>query len=226
MDTDTALVHEVLLAEPRGFCAGVDRAIEIVERALTRFGAPVYVRHEIVHNTYVVNDLKSRGAKDAEAQVSPSTFEPAATERVAMGLIVGELVQANQLQATPEQVRAFAEKGLSQARDNYARFKDAAEAQNDAMEEMFTVASRGASEYAAKVMEFLKVNTNSAFDFAQDLLTVRSPTETLELWTAYVRKSFETYAAQAKELVELGQKVATQTAEPIQASAARYFRAA
>ena len=80
----------------------------------------------------------------------------------------------------PEQVRAFAEKGLSQARDNYARFKDAAEAQNDAMEEMFTVASRGASEYAAKVMEFLKVNTNSAFDFAQDLLTVRSPTETLE----------------------------------------------
>ncbi|MBL8317280.1 MAG: 4-hydroxy-3-methylbut-2-enyl diphosphate reductase [Burkholderiaceae bacterium] len=53
---------EVLLAEPRGFCAGVDRAIEIVERALKRFGAPVYVRHEIVHNTYVVNDLKAKGA--------------------------------------------------------------------------------------------------------------------------------------------------------------------
>ncbi|CAM3882201.1 4-hydroxy-3-methylbut-2-enyl diphosphate reductase [Roseateles saccharophilus] len=54
--------QEVLLAEPRGFCAGVDRAIEIVERALVKFGAPIYVRHEIVHNTYVVNDLKSRGA--------------------------------------------------------------------------------------------------------------------------------------------------------------------
>ena len=53
---------EVLLAEPRGFCAGVDRAIEIVERALRRFGAPIYVRHEIVHNTYVVNDLKAKGA--------------------------------------------------------------------------------------------------------------------------------------------------------------------
>ena len=53
---------EVLLAEPRGFCAGVDRAIEIVERALAKFGAPIYVRHEIVHNTYVVNDLKSKGA--------------------------------------------------------------------------------------------------------------------------------------------------------------------
>jgi 4-hydroxy-3-methylbut-2-en-1-yl diphosphate reductase len=53
---------EVLLAEPRGFCAGVDRAIEIVERALQKFGAPIYVRHEIVHNTFVVNDLKAKGA--------------------------------------------------------------------------------------------------------------------------------------------------------------------
>jgi 4-hydroxy-3-methylbut-2-en-1-yl diphosphate reductase len=53
---------EIVLAEPRGFCAGVDRAIEIVERALRKFGAPIYVRHEIVHNTYVVNDLKAKGA--------------------------------------------------------------------------------------------------------------------------------------------------------------------
>ena len=56
------VLTEVALAEPRGFCAGVDRAIEIVERALKRFGAPIYVRHEIVHNTYVVNDLKNKGA--------------------------------------------------------------------------------------------------------------------------------------------------------------------
>jgi len=53
---------DILLAEPRGFCAGVDRAIEIVERALAKFGAPIYVRHEIVHNNFVVNDLKSKGA--------------------------------------------------------------------------------------------------------------------------------------------------------------------
>ncbi|WIV99597.1 4-hydroxy-3-methylbut-2-enyl diphosphate reductase [Kinneretia aquatilis] len=65
--------QEVLLAEPRGFCAGVDRAIEIVERALLKFGAPIYVRHEIVHNTYVVNDLKARGAIFIEdlAEVPP-----------------------------------------------------------------------------------------------------------------------------------------------------------
>jgi 4-hydroxy-3-methylbut-2-enyl diphosphate reductase len=53
---------EILLAQPRGFCAGVDRAIEIVERALAQFGAPIYVRHEIVHNAYVVNDLRAKGA--------------------------------------------------------------------------------------------------------------------------------------------------------------------
>jgi 4-hydroxy-3-methylbut-2-en-1-yl diphosphate reductase len=55
-------IEDVVLAEPRGFCAGVDRAIEIVERALIRFGAPIYVRHEIVHNTYVVDDLRKKGA--------------------------------------------------------------------------------------------------------------------------------------------------------------------
>ena len=53
---------QILIAAPRGFCAGVDRAIEIVERALERYGAPVYVRHEIVHNQYVVNALKAQGA--------------------------------------------------------------------------------------------------------------------------------------------------------------------
>jgi 4-hydroxy-3-methylbut-2-enyl diphosphate reductase len=53
---------EALLAQPRGFCAGVDRAIEIVERALERFGAPVYVRHEIVHNDHVVRELRGKGA--------------------------------------------------------------------------------------------------------------------------------------------------------------------
>jgi 4-hydroxy-3-methylbut-2-enyl diphosphate reductase len=54
--------EEIVLAEPRGFCAGVDRAIEIVERALAKFGAPIYVRHEIVHNDHVVRDLRNKGA--------------------------------------------------------------------------------------------------------------------------------------------------------------------
>ena len=58
---------DVLLANPRGFCAGVERAIEIVERALAQFGAPIYVRHEIVHNKFVVEDLRAKGAVFVEA---------------------------------------------------------------------------------------------------------------------------------------------------------------
>ena len=53
---------KILLSAPRGFCAGVERAIEIVEKSIQKFGAPVYVRHEIVHNKYVVDDLKNKGA--------------------------------------------------------------------------------------------------------------------------------------------------------------------
>lgn len=62
MTATTGYPSEILLAQPRGFCAGVDRAIEIVERALTLFGSPIYVRHEIVHNAYVVDDLRRKGA--------------------------------------------------------------------------------------------------------------------------------------------------------------------
>ncbi len=66
---------EILLAQPRGFCAGVDRAIEIVERAIAQFGAPIYVRHEIVHNRYVVDELSEKGAVFVEdlAEVPPGS---------------------------------------------------------------------------------------------------------------------------------------------------------
>jgi 4-hydroxy-3-methylbut-2-enyl diphosphate reductase len=62
MKDDVTVPGEVLLAQPRGFCAGVDRAIEIVERALAQYGAPIHVRHEIVHNDHVVGDLRRKGA--------------------------------------------------------------------------------------------------------------------------------------------------------------------
>ena len=68
-------VKQILLAQPRGFCAGVDRAIEIVERAIAQFGAPIYVRHEIVHNRYVVDELSAKGAIFVEdlAEVPPGS---------------------------------------------------------------------------------------------------------------------------------------------------------
>ena len=126
----------------------------------------------------------------------------------------------------PEQMRAFAEKGVSQARDSYAKFKDAAETHNGAIEAMFASASKGASEYSAKLMEIMKTNSTASLDFAQELLGVKSPTEAMELWSSHARKQFETFTANAKELAELGQKVAAETVEPIKASASKLFKPA
>ena len=126
----------------------------------------------------------------------------------------------------PEQMRAFAEKGVSQARDNYAKFKDAAETHNSTVEAVFTKVNHGASAYSAKLVEFFKANTTSSLDFAQELFSVKSPAEAIELWTSHSRKQFETFSAQAKELAELGQKVAAEAAEPIKANAAKYYKPA
>ena len=126
----------------------------------------------------------------------------------------------------PEQMRAFAEKGVSQARDSYAKFKDAAETHNGTIEAVFKTASKGASEYSAKLMEIMKANSTATLDFAQELLGVKSPTEAMELWTAQAKKQYETFTAQAKELAELGQKVATETVEPIKASASKLYKPA
>src|SRR5256886_13136693 len=96
----------------------------------------------------------------------------------------------------PEQVRAFAEKGVSQARDSYAKFKDAAETHNGTMEAVFTNASKGASTYSAKLVEFMKANTTTSLDFARQLFGLKTPAEALELWTSHTRKQFETLTAQ------------------------------
>jgi phasin len=126
----------------------------------------------------------------------------------------------------PEQMRAFAEKGVSQARESYAKFKDAAESQNGTIEAVFTCASKGASEYTAKVMEFMKANTSTTLDFAQEFFGLKTPAEAMELWTTHSRKQLETFQAQAKELAEIAQRVATETAEPIKAGAAKFYKPA
>lgn len=123
----------------------------------------------------------------------------------------------------PEQMRALAEKGVSQARDNYAKFKDVAESSNSAIEAVFSTAAKGANEYTAKLMEIVKTNTHASFDFAQELASVKSPPQLMEIWTAHTRKQMETMAAQTKELAELAQKIATETAEPIKAGATKMF---
>ena len=126
----------------------------------------------------------------------------------------------------PEQMRAFAEKGVSQARDNYAKFKDAAEAHNGTIEAVFSSASKGANEYSAKLMEMMKTGTSANLDFAQELIGVKSPTEAMELWTSHAKKQFEAFTAHTKELAELSQKVAAETVEPIKAGASKLFKPA
>jgi phasin len=126
----------------------------------------------------------------------------------------------------PEQMRAFAEKGVSQARDNYAKFKDVAETHNGTIEAVFTTVSKGASEYSAKLMEMMKANTTANLNFAQELLGIKSPSEALELWTSHTRQQSETFTAQVKDLAELSQKIATETVEPIKANASKLFKPA
>ena len=126
----------------------------------------------------------------------------------------------------PEQMRAFAEKGVSQARESYAKFKDVAESHNSTMEAVFSNASKGASEYSAKMMEIIKANTSSSLDFAQELVGVKTPSEALELWTNHAKKQFGAFSAYSKELAELSQKVAAETAEPIKANASKLFKSA
>ena len=126
----------------------------------------------------------------------------------------------------PEQMRAFAEKGVSQARDSYAKFKDAAETHNGTIEAVFTSATKGASAYNAKLIEFFKANTSSSLDFAQELFGVKTPAAAMELWTSHAKKQFEAVTAHGKELAELVQKVATETVEPIKANASKLFKPA
>jgi phasin len=126
----------------------------------------------------------------------------------------------------PEQMRAFAEKGVSQARDSYAKFKDVAETHNGTIEAVFSTVSRGASEYSAKLMEMMKANSTANLDLAQELIGVKSPSEAMELWTSHAKKQFEALTAHGKELAELGQKIATETVEPIKANASKLFKPA
>ena len=124
----------------------------------------------------------------------------------------------------PEQVRAFAEKGVLQARDTSARFKDAAHDGNGAIEAVFNAATKGAHDYSTKLLDFGQANTNAGFDFLQALVGAKSLSDATELWSTHTRKQFGTFAAQAKELTELTQKIAVETAEPVRTGASKLFQ--
>lgn len=125
----------------------------------------------------------------------------------------------------PGAYRELAEKGIAQAKQNYERFKSVAEDSNELMEATCTAAMRGASECGLKMIEAMRANVNAQFDFARDLLAVKSPSEAVELSSTHARKQFDAFSTQSKELASLAQKVSSETAEPLKAGFNRALRA-
>ena len=124
----------------------------------------------------------------------------------------------------PAAFREIAEKGVSHAKETYEKMKSAAEEATDVLEDTYATATKGASDCGLKMIEAARVNTNAAFDFATQLMAVKSISEMVELSTAHSRKQFETFTAQTKDFAALAQKVATETAEPMKDSVSKVFK--
>jgi phasin len=154
-------------------------------------------------------------AYEAKSKVAPAAFEVPKFEFPNFEMPKLEI---------PTAFREIAEKSVSQAKENYEKLKSAAEQATDVLEDTYATATKGVSDYGLKVIEAARVNTNSAFDFASQLMTVKSLSEVVELSTAHSRKQFETLTAQSKELAAIAQKVATDTAEPVKESFGKVFK--
>jgi len=124
----------------------------------------------------------------------------------------------------PAAFREIAEKSVSQAKETYEKMKSAAEEATDLLEDTYATATKGISDYGLKVIEAARANTNAVFDYATQLMTVKSLSDVVELSTAHSRKQFEAVTAQSKELVAIAQKVATETVEPVKQSFSKAFK--
>ena len=126
----------------------------------------------------------------------------------------------------PAAFREFAEKSVSQAKDNWEKMKAVSEEATDMIETSYSTASKGATDYGMALIDVARANTNSTFDFYSQLMTVKSMSEMIELTTAHARKQFETVTAQSKDLTALAQKVATESVEPIKSGMTTAFNKA
>jgi phasin len=126
--------------------------------------------------------------------------------------------------AVPEMLRGIAEQSAVRARENCEKMKAASGEMADVLREAYSTNAKGAADYGAKVIEISGVNTNSVFDFLTHLVGTKSLSEFMQLSAAQSRKNFEVASAQNKELWDLVQKVATETAEPIKKSVTRVLQ--
>lgn len=124
----------------------------------------------------------------------------------------------------PAAFREIAEKSLAQAKEQYEKIKSTAEQATDVIEETYTAASSGCAAYGLKLIEAARANSNAAFDLMSGLMTAKSCSEVVELSSSYWRKQFDALTAQAKDLAEHAQKVASETAEPAKANFSSAFK--
>ena len=123
----------------------------------------------------------------------------------------------------PAAFREIAEKGLSQAKENYEKLKTAAQEATDVLEETYATATKGSTDYGLKLIDAARANTNAAFDFFSEFITVKSLSEAVELSTAHARKQFEQVSEQGRELASIAQKAANEAAEPIKSGVTKAF---
>jgi phasin len=172
-------------------------------------------------------DIMTEATVNSPRTKKTTTFAPTASPFPQFGLPKMEFPKFEMPNVeVPAAFRDIAEKSIAAAKTNYEKMKTAAEEATDVLEDTFSTASKGMSEYSLKAVEAARTNTNAAFDFATSLLGVKSLSEMVELSTAHVRKQFETFSEQGKELTSLAQKVATNTAEPIKDSVTKAFNKA
>jgi phasin len=124
----------------------------------------------------------------------------------------------------PAAFREMAEKSVAQAKESWDKMKAVTEEATDLLEDSYATASKGATDYNLKLIEITRTNTNAMFDFAAELMAVKSLSEMVELSTTHARQQFETATAQTKELAALAQKVTTDTVEPIKAGVTSAFK--
>ena len=126
----------------------------------------------------------------------------------------------------PAAFREIAEKSVAQAKEGYEKMRSAAEDATEMLEGTYATASKGCSDYGLKLIETARANSNAAFDLFGEVLSAKSAAEVVELYSAYVRAQFDTVSAQAKELADHAQKVATETTAPIKESLTTAFNKA
>jgi len=126
----------------------------------------------------------------------------------------------------PDAFREMTEKGVAHAKDTYAKAKMASEETADLLQNSYAAVAKGATDYNLKLIEIARTNTRAAFDYADELLGVKSPSEFIELSTAQMRKQFDMFSAQNKELCALAQETATEAAKSIKTRASKAFNTA